>query len=281
VITNAWKVTVTKADGTSANALPVWYDSDADVAELQVDGPSTGLTFSTSAPSVGQHVFLIGNPLGTNPNTVTEGRVAQVNASVQVEGQPRRGVVVTDADAEHGNSGGPAVDERGHVLGIVTGGTLDRHGSFFQPYAAFRSDILRQNGNAGQFIVPLPLIRATAELPSQCPVAAGCSLGATFTNFGGPGHAEANLCTYFDDSGSALPFGGPAAIVGFDRSNWGSCDESPPFSVPPTNRCRVQVTLGGGETQQARCNTNPGRSYGGTVSVLVSVKVLAQQPIPS
>jgi S1-C subfamily serine protease len=65
----------------------------------------------SGAPSVGDQLLLIGSPFGLS-GTVTTGVVSRVT--------PR--LVQTDAAANPGNSGGPAVDKEGHVVGVLVSG---------------------------------------------------------------------------------------------------------------------------------------------------------------
>ena len=74
-------------------ATPLWQD------------PRSG------APSVGDQLLLIGSPFGLS-GTVTTGVVSRVTPKL----------VQTDAAANPGNSGGPAVDKEGHVVGVLVSG---------------------------------------------------------------------------------------------------------------------------------------------------------------
>jgi S1-C subfamily serine protease len=65
----------------------------------------------SGAPSVGDQLLLIGSPFGLS-GTVTTGVVSRVT--------PR--LVQTDAAANPGNSGGPAVDKEGRVVGVLVSG---------------------------------------------------------------------------------------------------------------------------------------------------------------
>jgi hypothetical protein len=75
-----------------------------------------------SEVEVGQTVVAIGNPGGGMPNTVTKGIVSAMGHDAS------RGPgtwVQTDAEINHGNSGGPLLDSRGDVVGINTQIALD------------------------------------------------------------------------------------------------------------------------------------------------------------
>jgi S1-C subfamily serine protease len=62
-------------------------------------------------PTVGDELLLVGSPFGLS-GTVTTGVVSRVTPKL----------VQTDAAANPGNSGGPAVDKQGHVVGVLVSG---------------------------------------------------------------------------------------------------------------------------------------------------------------
>ena len=62
-------------------------------------------------PKVGDRLLLVGSPYGLG-GTVTTGIVSRVT----------RKMIQTDAAANPGNSGGPAVDRQGHVVGVLLAG---------------------------------------------------------------------------------------------------------------------------------------------------------------
>ena len=92
-------------------ALP--KDPDIDLAmvliesrELQTLGPIEAF----DSVKVGEQVVAIGNPLGLD-NTVTQGIISAKRLNLLLQ---------TSAPINHGNSGGPLVDEFGRVVGVNT-----------------------------------------------------------------------------------------------------------------------------------------------------------------
>src|SRR4029453_3693945 len=63
------------------------------------------------SPKTGDQLLLVGSPYGLG-GTVTTGIVSRVT----------RQAVQTDAAANPGNSGGPAVDRKGRVVGVLVAG---------------------------------------------------------------------------------------------------------------------------------------------------------------
>ena len=126
VLTNAHnlhgdEVSVTFADGRTAEATPIGVDADGDLAVLEVEtGSAPPLELGADAPGVGMPVVALGNPNGHGPR-VTLGFVSGTGRSFRGP----RGRRVADA-VEHtaplmpGSSGGPIVSLDGRLLGINT-----------------------------------------------------------------------------------------------------------------------------------------------------------------
>jgi putative serine protease PepD len=119
-------ISVTFADGSTADARVVGVDPTTDLAVIQAQGVSdlTPATLGSSADlQVGDQVVAIGSPLGLQ-GTVTTGIVSALNRPVRT-GDASTGdqstvidAVQTDAAINPGNSGGPLVDMAGNVIGI-------------------------------------------------------------------------------------------------------------------------------------------------------------------
>ena len=87
-----------------------------DLAVLRVDGKPVGARPlwqqpRPNKPRVGDALLLVGSPFGLG-GTVTSGVVSRV--------RPKE--IQTDAAANPGNSGGPAVDRKGRVVGVLVAG---------------------------------------------------------------------------------------------------------------------------------------------------------------
>ena len=122
VINGADEFTVTFSDGTSYPAEVVGYESDvSDIAVLKID--KTGLrpvTFGKSSEmTVGEDITVIGNPLGELTFSLTRGVVSALDRKINTDGNPIT-MFQIDAAVNSGNSGGPAFDSGGNVVGIVT-----------------------------------------------------------------------------------------------------------------------------------------------------------------
>ena len=120
VVTGGGSITVTFADGTVANATVVAADKKTDIAELtpvrlpQVVVPAT----LGGGADVGAPVVAIGNPLGLT-DSVSSGVVSGLDRTADTDTGRRSGLIQFDAAVNPGSSGGPLLDSRGMVIGIV------------------------------------------------------------------------------------------------------------------------------------------------------------------
>lgn len=101
-------------------------NDQADLAILRIVGtqpsnekhPSLRLASSDNAINRGTPIALIGNPEGVGEtNTITSGTISQVGIKIASWGAGT--FIMTDAAVNSGNSGGPMLNSRGIVLGVV------------------------------------------------------------------------------------------------------------------------------------------------------------------
>jgi serine protease Do len=128
VVSDATKIEVTFADGTTLPATLVGADPASDLAVVKVDNPGFALAPITISDSstvkVGQVAVAIGNPFGLE-NTMTVGIVSALGRSLPAgEGNTNGAtysipdIIQTDASINPGNSGGPLVDDQGRLIGV-------------------------------------------------------------------------------------------------------------------------------------------------------------------
>lgn len=112
-------------DGTRADAQLLGYDLFEDTALIQVDPARLDLHAlplgSARALRVGDPIAVIGSPF-ENRASLSTGVVSQLNRQIAAPGVcfPTTGVIQTDAAVNPGNSGGPVLNARGRVVGMVT-----------------------------------------------------------------------------------------------------------------------------------------------------------------
>ncbi|MBR6530041.1 MAG: trypsin-like peptidase domain-containing protein [Clostridia bacterium] len=124
VVEGASSITVTLYGGAEYTATLVGADSQNDVAVLKIDANSelTALTMGKSEDMVvGEEILVIGNPLGELTYTLTRGIVSNLSRDILVEDNATTiRMFQTDAAINNGNSGGPAINCHGNVIGIVS-----------------------------------------------------------------------------------------------------------------------------------------------------------------
>jgi S1-C subfamily serine protease len=131
--TQASAVRIVLDDGTRADAKVLGYDLFEDTALLQVDPAQLGLRAlpmgRARALRVGAPVAVIGSPF-ENRASLSTGVVSQLDRQIAAPGVCFRttGAIQTDAAVNHGNSGGPLLDARGRVVGMVTAINPDAKG---------------------------------------------------------------------------------------------------------------------------------------------------------
>lgn len=107
------------SDRTTYDAFLVGYDEELDLAVLKAEGGTfTPVEIGDSDTlEVGDTVYAIGNPMGYLYGTMTDGIVSAVTDRVEELDYPGR-LILTSAQLNSGNSGGPMVDAAGRVVGI-------------------------------------------------------------------------------------------------------------------------------------------------------------------
>jgi S1-C subfamily serine protease len=121
VIAGAVAITVTYTDGTTAAAEVKSADPAQDIATLTPAKLPETLVPATlgGGLKVGDDVVAMGNPLGLTAST-TSGVVSGLNRTMaREEGGDIAGLIQFDAAVNPGSSGGPLINDRGQVSGIV------------------------------------------------------------------------------------------------------------------------------------------------------------------
>ena len=119
VVDGASKVEVTTDDGKTYTAKVIGSDARTDLALIKVEGGSN-FPFAKLAdgkPRIGDWVLAVGNPFGLG-GTVTAGIVSARGRDIGAG--PYDDFIQIDAPINKGNSGGPAFDLDGNVIGVNT-----------------------------------------------------------------------------------------------------------------------------------------------------------------
>jgi S1-C subfamily serine protease/rhodanese-related sulfurtransferase len=109
-------------------------DSGRDLALLKIqDGAYPALSISVKVPKIGDDVRILGFPgVVRNHELISQTALKEASATKgEVSGfntdKIGQDVIQTDASAVHGNSGGPAVDDNGSVVGVMTFVSLSKN----------------------------------------------------------------------------------------------------------------------------------------------------------
>jgi len=121
VVDHAKSVQVTTDDGTIYQAKVVGTDARTDLALIKVEAkdgkPFAYVKFAEHTPRVGDWVIAVGNPFGLG-GTVTAGIVSA--SGRDIGGSAYDDYLQIDAPINKGNSGGPAFNMDGNVVGVNT-----------------------------------------------------------------------------------------------------------------------------------------------------------------
>jgi serine protease Do len=119
VVDGADKVEVTSDDGKTHTAKVIGTDARTDLALIKVEGGSNFpfAKLSDGKPRIGDWVLAVGNPFGLG-GTVTAGIVSANGRDIG--NGPYDDFIQIDAPVNKGNSGGPAFNTEGEVMGVNT-----------------------------------------------------------------------------------------------------------------------------------------------------------------
>lgn len=125
VVRGVTRFKVRLQDGRTVDARLLGTDPSSDLAVLRADlggGPPPGVARlgDSDRVEIGEATIVVGNPLGLE-GSVTAGILSGRGRLLPGQnGRPIRNVLQTDAAVNPGNSGGPLLNDRGEVIGVVT-----------------------------------------------------------------------------------------------------------------------------------------------------------------
>lgn len=123
VVEGANKCYVALYDDSVYEARIIGYEESNDLAVIKIepDGKIQSLVYGNSSElSVGDSIYVIGNPLGDLTFTLTNGVVSALNRLIETDNGISINMFQTNAAVNSGNSGGPVFDEHGYVVGIAS-----------------------------------------------------------------------------------------------------------------------------------------------------------------
>ena len=121
VVSGTTSHSIQKPDGTTYRATVVYFDPERDVAVLSAPGfTAPAMTFGPG--SRGTEGAVIGYPGGANERVVpavVDGQVTAEGRDIYNQNLVTRQIYVLQATVRPGNSGGPLIDLKGRMLGMV------------------------------------------------------------------------------------------------------------------------------------------------------------------
>jgi serine protease Do len=169
VVDGADKVEVTTDDGKTYTAKVIGTDARTDVALIKVEGGSSFpfAKLSEGKPRIGDWVLAVGNPFGLG-GTVTAGIVSA--SGRDIGNGPYDDFIQIDAPVNKGNSGGPAFNTEGEVMGVNTAIYSPSGGSvgiaFSIPASTVKTVIaqLRDKGSVSRGWIGVQIQPVTADI---------------------------------------------------------------------------------------------------------------------
>jgi S1-C subfamily serine protease len=125
VVDNAERIEVHFSDGSNSIAEIISAEPENDIAVLHPTRPPglivPAVLGNPGAMRVGDEAFAVGNPLGLVAS-MSAGVISGFNRSIPINDSniELQGLIQFDTAVNPGNSGGPLLNRRGQVIGIVT-----------------------------------------------------------------------------------------------------------------------------------------------------------------
>ena len=123
VVQGASHITVTFADGTTSDGSIAVSEPSDDIAVLTTARLPAVIVPAVLGPSpqIGDETFAVGNPLGL-VGSLSAGVISGLGRTFKLaNGRTLSGMIQFDAAVNPGSSGGPLLNTKGQVIGIVTG----------------------------------------------------------------------------------------------------------------------------------------------------------------
>ncbi len=167
-VEGARRIFVHMPEGGQAQAQMIAVDKSRDAALIRIAaaGPSP-LAMNDRPLALGEEVFTVGCPLGLS-HTLTRGVVSHPDRVIR--GQH---LIQTDLAINQGNSGGPLVNGRGEVIGVMHGRLTESNGiNFAVPAEAIDALLVAKGVNAKSFDAHLAKLWAEASSATDIEVRA-------------------------------------------------------------------------------------------------------------
>lgn len=124
VVAGARTVSVQNESGALVDGIVIGADDSHDVALIRLGTRSDAepLTLQSDLPERGAEIAVVGYPFGVQLARISQGVMSGLPEPVSYADQEVERAFTTDAATNGGNSGGPAFNAQGEVIGLVSGG---------------------------------------------------------------------------------------------------------------------------------------------------------------
>lgn len=106
-------------DGKMYSAELVKSDKIKDLSLLQIHIDKEGFTLSNTEPYKGMEIMTVGHPIGLPQWSFSEGTILASGVQCITPTGELYKATQTDAEVKSGNSGGPLINDRGELMGII------------------------------------------------------------------------------------------------------------------------------------------------------------------
>lgn len=124
VIAGARTVSLQSENGALVDGIVIGADDSHDVALIRLGTRSTAtpLSLESQLPERGAEIAVVGYPFGVQLARISQGVMSGLPEPVSYADQEVERAFTTDAATNGGNSGGPALNAQGKVIGLISGG---------------------------------------------------------------------------------------------------------------------------------------------------------------
>lgn len=162
VVETSTDIKLKLGDGSLLKVEEVKYiDKESDLAVLRVGKPGKALPLQLVDPKIGEDILAIGNPGGLE-HTISTGIVSGIRHKGKIK------VYQITAPISPGSSGGPILNEQGHVVGLATFYMQGGQNLNFAVPARYVEDILSGSiGTSGPGEAPSAGSKAKLEIEKE------------------------------------------------------------------------------------------------------------------
>lgn len=119
--TGTLHIDVTTYDKVVHEGTLLRIDRSVDLALIRIDSTAEGFTLSDTQICPGLKVMTVGHPQGLAHWSFSEGAIIDTARDCIMTTGERWTAIMTDAQSIQGNSGGPFINDRGELVGIMRG----------------------------------------------------------------------------------------------------------------------------------------------------------------